>query len=145
MIGLILNKLKKSQGASIDRYYLFKLFGFGAFLHNIHDSDPEGLYHSHPWSGVSIIFGGYVEEKRGSYPGKRFGSDVFRRRKRFINFVSAKTHHRVIVSKPTWTLFIHLRKSNKWSIINDAGETVTQPWEGSVGYKDYAKAAVTAS
>jgi len=141
MIAAILNRiLKRSHGASIDRYYVFKLFGFGAFLHNIHDSDPAGLYHSHPWSGVSIIFGSYTEEFKGDYHGPRFGCEVYRRHCRWINFISAKQHHRVIVSKPTWTLFVHLRKSNKWSIINEAGETVEAPWEGEKGHKDYSKA-----
>lgn len=139
MVAALVNKLRKSRGASIDRYYLVKLFGLGAFLHHIHDSDPEGLYHSHPWNGVSIIFGSYLEERRGPYHGKRFGCAVFRRRRRWINFVSAKSHHRVIVSKPVWTLFIHLRKSNKWSIIDESGSAVEQPWEGSKGYKSYAK------
>jgi len=140
MIGLI---KKVSHGASIDRYYLFKLLGFGAFLHHIHDSDPEGLFHSHPWNGISIIFGSYVEEFRGDYHGKRFGCEVYRRRCRFINFVAAKSHHRVIIEKPVWTLFIHLRKSNKWSIINEAGDTVEAPWEGEKGFKNYAEAAAT--
>lgn len=53
--------MKVSRGASLDRYYLLKLFGFGVFLHKIHHDDPFRLYHSHPWNFISIIFGWYDE------------------------------------------------------------------------------------
>jgi hypothetical protein len=122
-----------SKGASLDRYYLFKFKGFGVFLHRIHASDPVGLFHSHPWNGVSIIFGAYTEFFQDS-------SRPFLRK--WLNFIKAKRHHRVEVRTPVWTLFIHLPKSNKWSIVDRTGTLKSEaPWEGDQGYKDYSKAA----
>lgn len=121
--------MKISRGASLDRYYLLKLFGFGVFLHRIHHSDPPNLYHSHPWSGLSIIFGSYEE----AYPGKDFV------RKRFFNWIRATQHHCVRINTPVWTIFIHLPRSNQWSIADENGIIGTEPWRGAEGFKDYAK------
>lgn len=122
---------KVSRGASLDRFYLLKLFGFGVFVHRIHHSDPVCLYHSHPWSGLSLIFGGYIEIIRGKLAVRR----------RWFNWVSATQHHRVVVERPVWTLFIHGRRCNRWSIVNEHGETTSiEPWRGEAGRKDYRNA-----
>lgn len=139
--------MKVSKGASLDRYYLFKLFGFGVFIHKIHHSDPEGLYHSHPWNGVSLILGKYKEYFQDDancvlYRHWVQGAPKDGHHPRYlINFIRGSRHHRVVVSRPTWTLFFHLRKSNQWSIVNRKGEVISdEPWEGDTGYKDYEKA-----
>jgi hypothetical protein len=120
--------MKVSKGASLDRYYLFKLFGFGLFLHKIHHSDPVERFHSHPWSGLSVIFGTYIE---------KFVDGTFKHR-RWFNWINAKRHHQVIINKPTWTLFFHLPKSNQWEIVDYKGDVIaTEPWKGDQGYKDY--------
>lgn len=125
--------MKISRGASLDRFYLFKLFGWGVFLHRIHHSDPFGVYHSHPWNGLSIIFGTYREQFRDS------AFSVWRRRG--FNFVRAHRHHRTIVDKPVWTLFIHGPKCNQWSVVDVNSKTeVAAPWEGNQGFKNYAEA-----
>ena len=122
--------MKISRGESLDRYYLFKAFGWGIFLHKIHHSDPQGLYHSHPWNGLSLILGKYVEIKYGDR----------RREKWLFNLIRGSIHHRVEVSRPTWTLFIHAPRSNKWSIKDEVGNIVSEePWRGDKGLKDYGK------
>jgi hypothetical protein len=132
--------MKISRGAALDRYYLLKLFGFGIFLHRIHHSDPGAvylvprsgdvaLYHSHPWSGLSLILGSYVEIRYGENPKRRW----------LWNWINAKVHHRVLIAKPVWTLFIHLPKSNRWSVINENGCVLSEePWKGDKGFKDYS-------
>ncbi len=122
--------MKISRGDSLDRYYLLKLFGFGVFLHRIHHSDPPGLFHNHPWSGLSVIFGHYHEFTRDTQVTRRW-----------FNWIKATRHHRVeLCHRPVWTLFIHGRKSNKWSIVDTAGNKVETPWEGAEGHKSYTKA-----
>lgn len=131
--------LKISRGESLDRYYLLKFLGYGIFLHKIHHSDPPNLYHNHPWDGVSIIFGSYIEHRIGKYwPFKtksvRYG----------INWITG-THHRVeIGEQPVWTLFIHWPRCRRWTIVDNEFKVVAvEPWRGDVGHKDYAAAAMT--
>ena len=124
--------MKKSTGESLDRYYLLKLFGFGVFLHRIHHTDPADTYHDHPWNGISFILGRYREEFHDR-PGK-----VHLRA--LVNFVRATRHHRTIVDKPVWTLFIHGRKCNRWSVVDLKGRRTETPWSGEVGHKSYQEA-----
>lgn len=139
--------IKVSRGESIDRYYLFKLFGFGVFLHHIHHSDPEHLYHTHPWSGLSLFWGSYVEctqeweesELESGVPTRLVGRV---RTRRCLNWVRAARPHRVIVDRPMWTLFIHLPKSNQWGIFDDFGNQVAKtPWEGEGVGRSYSEAS----
>jgi hypothetical protein len=82
-------------------------------LHRINCSDTE--FHSHPWNGISLIFGSYVEQAMGE-EHRRIG----------FNYISAQTPHRIIVSKPVWTLFIHGQRINEnWTY----GGTKA-PWRG---------------
>lgn len=125
---------KISKGKSLDRYYLFKLFGYGVFLHRIHMSDPEGLYHNHPWNGLSFIFGAYLEQKIYTE------GDIRNKVKLFLSYVTG-VHHRVqlISGNPIWTLFIHWPRCRQWSVVNDKYETIaTEPWRGDEGVKDYS-------
>jgi len=123
--------MKTSRGASLDRYYLLKLFGLGVFLHRIHHSDPKEVFHSHPWNGFSIIFGSYREEFSDE-PGRLH-------HRRWFNLVRACRHHRTVVARPVWTLFFHGRKCNQWSVISN-GKAIAAPWEGPQGFKSYTKA-----
>lgn len=112
----------------VSRYYLFKLFGWGIFVHKIHHSDPNGLFHNRPWNGLRFIWGGYLEET-----WERGVINVDVKIRRFVNFVPAKRHHRVIVRQPVWA-----RKSNKWSVIDLDGNV--KAWEGSgVGAANWSK------
>lgn len=125
-----------SKGQSIDRYYLWKLFGWGVFLHRIHHSDPRGLFHNHPWSGLSLIWGGYAEEtwERGADGVPEVDVKI----RWFWNWVPAKRHHRVIVNSPVWTLFIHGPKCNLWTVIDTLGVVKAEaPWEGAGTGRSY--------
>ncbi len=122
--------MKVSRGKSIDRYYILPR----VFIHRIHDSDPVDVYHSHPWDGVSFILGGYWEEFVDGTIRYRIG----------INFIRAERHHRVVLKffpRPVWTLFIHGKKKNKWSI-KRPGEEVFEPWRGAPGLKNYEAEAM---
>ena len=112
--------MKISKRANVNRYYLLKFFGLGVFLHKIHHSDPE-VFHSHPWSWFSIIFGSYWENR------------VFGRwRKRTLfNFCKYGHCHRVVIDKPVWTLFFHGRRQGTWIVTDKTGEILeTNPWRG---------------
>lgn len=128
----IMGLFNVSRGASLDRFYILKLFGYGVFIHKIHDSDPFNVFHSHTWNGISFILGSYLEQYLIS-PGAR---SPFHRRKWF-NRIRSTDFHRTEVDKPIWTLFIHGPKCNKWAIKDFAGREVETPWEGSEGHKDY--------
>lgn len=140
-----LDKLfKVSRGASLDRYYVCKLFGFGVFLHRIHQSDPDKLFHSHPWNFVSITlspFKTYYETILDSNP-KNSVHFAEVQNPRLIRYVKATNYHRVrLMDGPMWTLVIHGRKYNQWQIVDGSLKVIaTQPWEGEgEEVKDYTK------
>jgi hypothetical protein len=120
--------MKVSRRDNLDRYYLLKLFGYGIFFHHIHHDEDKDVFHNHPWNGISIIFGSYREERY--MQGKKL--------RRFFNLIKATRFHRVEISKPVWTLFIHGRKCNHWQVMNRAGKILdTEPWEGIGGRTSY--------
>lgn len=135
---------KISEGESLDRFYLFKLFGFGVFLHHIHASDPHETFHNHPWSGLSIIFGKYWEyvAELDYNDGTVIGVTTTGYCRRFFNWIPAKRYHQVRLTtmRGIWTLFFHLPKSNKWSVIDRRGEKVDAPWEGEGKGRSYTAA-----
>lgn len=114
--------MKVSKRENCDRYYLLKLFGIGIFLHKIHTSEKVDVFHTHPWNGISFIFGSYNEQ--------HIGEPL--RKKSYFNFVKAKTPHRVEVGvKPVWTLFIHGPKCNTWAVFDKTNKVLdTEPWNG---------------
>lgn len=100
-------------GPALTRFYILPHIK----VHYIHSSDKD--YHNHPWDGVSIIFGSYIEFLEDGNVYKRTG----------INRVYATKKHRVDIDKPTWTLFIHgPRVNEEWQY----GEN-TKPWRFSNG------------
>jgi hypothetical protein len=133
---------KVSEGDSLNRYYIWKLFGFGVMLHRIHGSDPEGIYHNHPWPFVSLIFGRYVEWVADVQwdDGRIVGITHTGHSRRFINF-GGKRHHRVeIPYGPVWTVILHGPRNNRWSTINKDGGIAYEPWKGAGKGRSYAKA-----
>lgn len=122
-IPALLARLKVSRGEGTDRYYVASLFGFGLFIHHIHHADPEGVYHSHPWNSVSfIVLGKYVENF--------YGAAGFDKVCRWFNYIRANWHHRVTPIGNCWTLFLHGRRCNKWSVINMEGQETYEPFRG---------------
>lgn len=121
IIEKILNRLfESSKKYNLNRWYILKIFGYAVFIHQIKESDEAG-FHTHPWNGISLIFGEYQEEL--------IGEEV--KTKRFFNYVQAKKPHRVMISKPVWTIFIHGRRCNRWAVYDVEGNIVKEePWRG---------------
>ena len=127
----VLSWFRVSKRDNLDRYYLFELFGFAVFLHKIHHDEEVGVLHSHPWNGLSFIFGSYLEEKVGKP----------KRRVRFFNRIVAPVHHRVELAdtKPVWTIFFHGRRYNRWEVVDSTGKILdVEPWRGVGGRTSYA-------
>lgn len=99
-----------TAGPALTRYYICP----HVKLHRIHSSDDD--FHTHPWDGISIIFGYYWEE-----------TDVDKGCRVLLNRVYAHRPHKVTIDRPVWTLFIHGNRQNEnWSY----GKSI-KPWEGS--------------
>jgi hypothetical protein len=113
--------VRVSRRACVDRYYLLQWRGFGLFLHHIHHSDPINVTHNHPWNFVSLIFGNYVEYRKGRSV-RRWG----------FNFLRAGVQHRIQITKPVWTLVLHGRRSVEWTVCDEVtGEVIRrEPWRG---------------
>jgi hypothetical protein len=118
-------RMKVSKRDTVDRWYIFSLWGFALFGHKIHHDEEKDVYHNHPWSGISLIFGSYCEEKLGDIPKIKW----------IFNFIRAKTFHRVTLPNgPVWTLFFHFRRSNRWSVVDKNGIIIcNEPWRGVEG------------
>lgn len=118
--------MKVSKRENCDRYYLFQRFGIGVFLHKIHTDEQKDVFHTHPWNGISFVFGSYNEQKI------RGGMVENPKKVSFFNLLKAKTPHRIEVGdKPVWTLFIHGKKCNKWGVFDKNGnQTGSELWDG---------------
>lgn len=112
MISLLKRLFRFSTaGPALVRFYIVPRVK----LHYIFNSDDD--FHTHPWNGLSIIFGSYKEELENE-PIKT---------RRFFNWVYANRPHKVTIDKPVWTLFIHgPRVNEQWQYGSQ-----TKPWEGS--------------
>lgn len=123
-----------SRRDTLSRYYLLQLFGFGVFLHRIHHDEDRDVFHNHPWDGISLIFGSYLEERLNCPP----------RTRRWWNWITAGRHHRVeLPNGPVWTLFVHGRRYNTWEVIRRNGVLVErEPWRGIGGRTAYAPSSL---
>lgn len=121
---------KVSRRDNLDRYYMWQPWGYGLFVHRIHDDELVGIYHSHPWNGFSIIFGAYSEERYGEAP----------RLRRFFNVIKATRFHRVTLPNgPVWTMFFHGPRFNRWAVKDKSGRVLSEePWRGVGGPTSYA-------
>lgn len=129
MTTLLERLFRVSKRDNNDRYYVAKLFGFALFIHRIHTDEEPDVFHSHPWSGISLILGSYVEER----PGDR------KRKRRWLHYLPARQHHRLeLPNGPVWTLFLHFRRSNQWTVVDRRGETLAvEPWRAVGGVTSY--------
>ena len=121
--------MKVSRRDNLDRYYLLQAFGFGIFVHYIHDDEDVDVFHSHPWNGISLIFGSYLEEIL-SKPA---------RLRRLFNLIKAPRHHRVTLPNgPVWSVFFHFRRYNRWTVMHRNGtEMASEPWRDVGGMTSY--------
>lgn len=115
--------MKVSRRASIDRYYLLSLFGYGVFLHHIHHDDPKPVMHSHPWAWFSVIFGRYEETRQGQPTQTRRG----------FNYCKPGVPHRVTLPYgPVWTLLFHGPRRCRWVVTDLDGNVLEEePWTGT--------------
>ena len=97
----------------------------------MHHSEEKDIFHTHPWSGISFIFGSYSEEKLL----------LSSRKKQWFNWVKATVPHRVsLPDGPVWSLFIHGRRCNRWQVVHRDGHIIdTEPWRGVGGRTSYEK------
>jgi hypothetical protein len=123
--------MRVSRRDNLNRYYVWQGFGFGLFIHYIHHDEEPDVFHSHPWDGISFLFGSYLEERFGEAPILR----------RFLNVIHATRHHRVsLPNGPVWSVFVHgrRRESHRWSVKNRAGVIFDiEPWRGVGGRRSY--------
>ena len=122
--------MKVSRRDNLDRYYVLQAFGYGIFLHRIHHDETVDIFHSHPWDGWSLIFGGYLEERFREPPRFRW----------LFNTIRASRFHRVSLPRgPVWSLFVHGRRKNRWAVKHRDGRILdVEPWRGVGGRTAYA-------
>jgi hypothetical protein len=93
---------------------LQRFLGWASFrfvLHQMHNSDPDGL-HDHPWPWASwVLTGGYYEDT----PEGRFF-----RPPGHLRFRPAKSFHRLIkppLDDEVWTLFLMGKRQREWGFM----------------------------
>lgn len=104
------------------RFILQTPFG-GVRLHKIMRSDLERHMHDHPFDFASLLLsGGYTEHTpKGAHYVKRWS----------INAKRAESVHRLEITRPVWTLFVHGPNRRAWGF---------QTEDGWIPWKRYAKA-----
>ena len=123
--------MRVSRRDNLNRYYVWQAFGFGLFVHHMHHDEEVDVFHSHPWEGVSVLLGSYLEERFGETPKTRWG----------LNIIRADRFHRVSLPRgPVWSIFFHGRRrdGHRWSVKNRAGVVLdVEPWRGVGGRTSY--------
>jgi len=107
----------------LERHFLFKRFGVTGYLHHFVSGDDEREVHDHPWrwSFSVILTGGYIEERLDWFDLDRCGwaAHVRRMFPLRVNFIGARTFHRIVEPKPgTWTLFVHGPRMKGWGFLD---------------------------
>jgi hypothetical protein len=105
----------------LERYYLFGVFGWHAYLHRFVDSDPDRGLHDHPWKrALSLVLTGGYDEIRPTGSGKGEVTSRFVRPFR-LNFLCGEDFHRVVLRRgcPAWTLFMHGPRIKGWGFVQD--------------------------
>ena len=84
----------------LERYFLFRLVGFTAYIHRFVDNDPDRGLHDHPWSwSCSLILAGGYHELRATHVHTHTAPDIrlrYRRPGRF-NVIRGDDFHRIIL------------------------------------------------
>lgn len=113
--------IERSKKTGTHRYYVLRGERASLFVHRIVESDKPGVYHTHPWEGLSFHIRPYIEETAGG-----------RHRRRFLHRIHGQIPHRVEVDRPVWTLFLHGRRRYTWGYFDSSGNPLTQtdPWRG---------------
>jgi hypothetical protein len=94
----------------LERYSLFGLCGWRAYIHRFRASDPDRGLHDHPWDwSISLILS-------GSYREVRFGEEARALRPGCINRILGHDFHRILLDhgQEAWTLFVHGPRVKGW-------------------------------
>lgn len=105
----------------LERYYLFGLGGWHAYLHRFVDSDPDRGLHDHPWSrALSLVLTGGYDEIRFA-DGRRRSTRRRTVRPGRLNLLRGEDYHRVVLrgGQPAWTLFLHGPRSKGWGFLRE--------------------------
>jgi hypothetical protein len=114
-------RASKEKESPVRRFYLWKGQHWALFAHHILRSDSANQYHTHPWDGVSVIFGRYREQILGKPQVFRMG----------VNLIRASQPHRIDIARPVWTLFFHFKRKSAWGIYDNNGNIIAaDPWRG---------------
>ena len=127
----------------LERYYLFGLFGWHAYLHRFVDSDPDRGLHDHPWGrAVSLVLrGGYREIRFADASAQQTCERRIRAGR--LNFLRGEDFHRVLLEdgRPAWTLFIHGPRCKGWGFLQRGQYTPMARDAGEFRHRDWWKQA----
>ena len=94
------------------RYILFRIPGFGIYLHHLLRSDYDRALHDHPWPFTTILLtGSYIEVHDQTTDGLE---EAVLRKRWSVLHRPAKWRHRLVLSKPIWTLLFVGQRERKW-------------------------------
>ena len=103
----------------LERYYLFGIRGWHAYLHRFVDSDPDRGLHDHPWGrALSLVLAGGYDEIRFADAGQT--STIIRTIRPWrLNRLRGEDYHRVVLraGRPAWTLFMHGPRVKGWGFL----------------------------
>ena len=95
------------------RYKVFRCRWFKIFLHHFYRSDEDPELHDHPWNFISLIlWSGYHEV---------LPSGVRRRRPGHLVHHRAEDAHRVVLSRPSWSIVITWGPKRTWGFHTKTG------------------------
>jgi hypothetical protein len=127
----------------LERYYLFGVLGWHAYIHRFVDSDPDRGLHDHPWGrAVSLVLaGGYDELRpRDGDPGDAVSRWV---RPGRLNLLRGDEYHRVVLreGRPAWTLFIHGPRVKGWGFVQNGAYRPMARQASEFRHQDWWKSA----
>lgn len=106
-----------TDGTVYMRRWFFWCPWFGIRVHHILRSDHDRHLHDHPWDFLSILLWGVYYEALNDGRGLRFRRWVVRHK--------AEDLHRLVLSKPVWTLVLTGPKRKSWGFLTEDGMV---PW-----------------
>ncbi len=106
---------RRDIGPAHDRYmhqFVLRLPGHSWRLHHILRSDNERDLHDHPFSFFTLLLTGSYLEILPDSGG--VGTVPVHRRRFSLRFVPAERPHRLVLTRPVWTLVLAGPRSRPW-------------------------------
>lgn len=126
--------IKRGPGMPyLERYFLFKRFGFTCYLHRFVEPDRDEEVHNHPFSALAICLAGWYMEQRLSdadfykVSARKEAAKWRKVKPGSFNFIRAGgllkgDFHRIVdLRRNTWTLFIHRERVSSWGFLRFRG------------------------